>query len=544
VDLSTLPTMTSEQDETRLSLEATAKNQRRIFVYSIVVTISILSAVVAAAVQVLTDAVFHGDSILSTTRTSLYANHHNPPSQQQQQQHRRSRRRRLTESSSTGSDGQILEIDNEKFIKETLEAHLPLFEVSDTVSVLGPTEFPKPTYMFHSKGSVTSSDGKMTHKIQPDDDIVTHIKPVSGTHRPDQDAVLIFAAEYPLSNYILFLSTLRLEAKFDGDVVMAISPMDWEDKAIREYLEDGHPNVIVYVVKYSCYNAEGEDVASSKGGARVCLCHDLYAKRTGDGPSSTTTPLPDPRHPRTVQNSRYELYWIWATNYDPTSWIMLIDARDTIFASDPFVHVPRRKNSKDIPLEGGLLLFFGENVDATRLGQSRHNRNWLTKAYGDDVVKALQKKPTICSGSTMGEQQAVEAYLRAMVAESDETETVLTGADQGFHNYLYYSNKLSNAVDIREIIVQDQGFGIINNMGALRTKELNEWGNGKILETIKESGNSGKVVAHNVRNWDGTISPVVHQFDRHKVLASWWYKKKAAEYRTLWDERKAQKKLG
>lgn len=462
-------------------------------------------------------------------------------------------RRRLTEAATSKAH-------DEKFVAQTREMHLPLFEVSDTVRTLGPSVFPKPTYMFHTKQFRLDPQTNVKYHINPDDEIVTHIQPVSGKHRPDQDAVLIFAAEYPLSNYILFLSTLRLEAKFEGDVVMAVSPMDWEDQYIREYLQHGHPNVIVYIVKYNCFNAEGEDVASSKGGVRVCLCHDLYGKRNTNNSSNNrtspqmSTPLPDPRHPRTVQNSRYELYWIWSEYYHPERWIMLIDARDTIFAANPFEQVPRRSpknhldtkkddndndNNDNDEEEGGLLLFFGENVDATRLGQSKHNRNWLTKAYGEDVAKALQRKPTICSGSTMGEQRAVETYLRAMVAESDETETVITGADQGFHNYLYYSSKLASAKGIREIIIQDQGFGIINNMGALRTKELEEWGNGKILETVKEEG-SDKVVALNVKNWDGSLSAVVHQFDRHKVLAAWWYKAKTAEYRKFWNEQKAQ----
>jgi hypothetical protein len=84
----------------------------------------------------------------------------------------------------------------------------------------------------------------------------------------------------------------------------------------------------------------------------------------------------------------------------------------------------------------------------------------------------------------MGEQQvAVETtYLRAMASESDETGTKLMGADQGFHNYLYCSNTLAHAKTIHSILVQDQGSDIINNLGALRTKELGEWGNGKLVE--------------------------------------------------------------
>ncbi|KAL3922311.1 MAG: hypothetical protein SGILL_002275, partial [Bacillariaceae sp.] len=151
-------------------------------------------------------------------------------------------------------------------------------------------------------------------------------------------------------------------------------------------------------------------------------------------------------------------------------------------------------------------------------------------------------KPTICSGSTMGEQVAVEGYLRAMVIESDETKTVKMGADQGFHNRLYYSNKLASAVAIREIIVQDQGFGIINNLGALRIKPLNEWFNGKLLQVVRPEGSKGEgdddITAMNVRNWDGTLSPVVHQFDRHKELSHWYFKRKRKELHDQWSKQK------
>jgi hypothetical protein len=68
-----------------------------------------------------------------------------------------------------------------------------------------------------------------------------------------------------------------------------------------------------------------------------------------------------------------------------------------------------------------------ENIEATRIGLSAKNRKWLTTSYGEDVVKSVEDKPTICSGSTMGEQVALEQYLRAMVSESDETGVKLMG---------------------------------------------------------------------------------------------------------------------
>ena len=102
------------------------------------------------------------------------------------------------------------------------------------------------------------------------------------------------------------------------------------------------------------------------------------------------------------------------------------------------------------------------------------------------------------------------------------------GADQGFHNYLYYSGKLRNAKRIRSITVFDQGRGIVNNMGAMRTKDLSEWGNGNM---VQEKGDQVTVL-----NWDGKPSPVVHQFDRFKLLSEFVYKRKTKELQKEWKE--------
>ena len=219
-------------------------------------------------------------------------------------------------------------------LKDTLARHLPMFGLSD-FTVLGPTSFPKPT----DKAKTSSKDV-----------IVPFLKPAFGTHRPDQDAVLLFAAEYPLATYVLFLSTLR-GTGFDGDVVLALSVHDLENKEIADYLKDD-PHVIAYTIEYTCFNAENEEVDSAKGGMRVCQAHSLYGRKADDG---TVTPIRDPREPRTVPTTRYEIYWIWAQYYNDHSWLMLIDARDTVFQTNPFDHVPRDTSNRD----SGVLFFFG-----------------------------------------------------------------------------------------------------------------------------------------------------------------------------------------
>ena len=125
-----------------------------------------------------------------------------------------------------------------------------------------------------------------------------------------------------------------------------------------------------------------------------------------------------------------------------------------------------------------------------------------------------------------------------VVAESDNTGVVLAGADQGFHNYLHYSHKFKYTDTIHSVVVFDQGQGIVNNLGAMRTKPLEEWGNGKLLETATTDGNKKYVV----RNWDLTVSPVVHQYDRHKQLSTFFYKTLGQIWMDQWNIRKEKLK--
>ena len=88
-----------------------------------------------------------------------------------------------------------------------------------------------------------------------------------------------------------------------------------------------------------------------------------------------------------------------------------------------------------------------------------------------------------------------------MIYENDKTKSKLKGCDQAFHNYLYYTDALSKLKGIKEIVVFEQGKGIINNVGMLsRGKSFRDW---DILNEKKE-----------IMNWDRSVSAVVHQYDR------------------------------
>jgi len=415
-----------------------------------------------------------------------------------------------------------------------------LFEPPPEVRVLGPTEFPKPT------DKLFSSSSSRPQGAVP----VVRVEPTLGHHRSDQDAILAYAEGYKLPWYQMFMETLT-STGYRGDVVLAIAEERIVSEHVVDYLttftqgNDQKPNLVLYQQALDCDNNSPDNEEYYGTNKRqltkhgdtnpfqMCRLPHVYGWKQEDG---TVEPAVDPREGRVVATLRYEWYWIWSSQYQPQSWLMLLDARDSFFQSDPFANLPRwlPNNGKDNDRKTkGLLYLFGENAEATRLGISKKNQQWIRRAYGDATIEILKNKPTICSGSTMGEQVAVESYLRAMVNEHDECDVKMMGSDQGFHNFLYYSQKLTQASAIDRIVVWEQGRGPINNLGALRTKPFKEWGKLYNPDT------------HQVFQWpiddnDDTeelvLSPVVHQWDRDHDLHSWMTRTQHKQWEKDWIE--------
>lgn len=264
------------------------------------------------------------------------------------------------------------------------ESASALFDPPAQLKVLGPSHFPPPT-------------------LKIGEDVQILLEPVFGQHRPEQDAVIAYAEGYKLSYYMLFMETLT-KTGFRGDVVLAIADDAILRENVKEYLETfatgdaDKPSIVVYQLPLDCDGTQDHTRAVSKSGDldifQMCRLGDhVYGWK--DELGQVTRTAKDPREGRTVATIRYEWYWICSQQYHRHSWLMLIDARDSFFQSNPFVDLPR---DSDPERPDGLLYFFGENANATRLGISKKNRNWLTRGYGNEVIDILKNYPTICSG--------------------------------------------------------------------------------------------------------------------------------------------------
>ena len=329
------------------------------------------------------------------------------------------------------------------------------------------------------------------------------LQPTHGKHNPASDAVFAFAEGYQLHTYVGFVESLKA-TNYEGDVVLSVSHRSKLSTGVEDYLSANHGNVnlIYYAIDWTCWKKNGDRISNTNGGMSDCQARGLYGDEHG-------TALKDPREARPVATARYELYWIWSLQYEPYRRILLIDVRDTYFQRGPFDDLPVTQeddNGNSANDDGGVLRLYEENASpssaAASIGKSSYNSQWISAAYGKQVLDQMRDKPVICSGSTIGDALAIEAYLRAMVAQFDSTRCKKKGCDQGMHQVLYYGNHLNGVQDIREIIVSKQGEGEVNNLAAMRNSPLSE---------------QGVLVNGNIVNWgDRSISAVVHQYDRDK----------------------------
>jgi hypothetical protein len=156
---------------------------------------------------------------------------------------------------------------------------------------------------------------------------------------------------------------------------------------------------------------------------------------------------------------------------------MLTDVRDVVFQNDPF----------DFEI-GDQVHGFLEDERYT-LGSERHNRAWLTSAYGEDVANALADKPICCSGVTIGSRGAVVGYLEAIVKELLKLRTQVAGIDQGVHNYVLHTGRVPR-------------FTVVSNWtGPVLTLALVP------PEEVASAARNGRLNAN-----------VLHQYNHHAIL--------------------------
>jgi hypothetical protein len=181
-----------------------------------------------------------------------------------------------------------------------------------------------------------------------------------------------------------------------------------------------------------------------------------------------------------VTNQRYILYKRFIEQEDGIGQIMLTDVRDVIFQGNPFTLC----NTDN-------LYCFEEDKSMT-LANCHYNSKWIRQAYGKNVLAQIGHNPIICSGVTIGNYNKVLQYLEILIKELAAVPPVW-GIDQGVHNVLIRSEKVSHAVICP------------NECGSVYTMAYVKPGSVKVNKDgfiINESG----------------MPCVIHQYDRHPLL--------------------------
>ena len=245
------------------------------------------------------------------------------------------------------------------------------------------------------------------------------------------------------------------------------------------------------------------------------------------------------------------MYWVWSQQYHTQSRILLIDAKDTYFqpygeigigvgrtceeSSRAVLHLyevrrfiyllllmrltllliwipshsPNNIHEKNIYIwytHKYIFILSQENNKMVKLGNIEKQAQ-LVEAYKDKrIMWFVHNQNVLSPASTHGPQKAIEAYLRAMVQQYDDTGCSIYQCEWAFHNYIYNFGILAKMDGIDAIKTHMQGTGAVNSIG-LNTP-LNSTNNTEIFDN-RTVAVLNRRMGHGKHN-----SWAVHQYDR------------------------------
>ncbi|MDD5262152.1 MAG: hypothetical protein PHD76_09935 [Methylacidiphilales bacterium] len=171
---------------------------------------------------------------------------------------------------------------------------------------------------------------------------------------------------------------------------------------------------------------------------------------------------------------------------DEFTHVFLADTRDIVFQADPF---PALQSC-----DGALCLFAEDPIR-----EQDFNTRCVLEFYGAGSLKSIGQQPGFCSGTTGGGTRAVLAYLDCMAREIICKLKILHKydyGDQAVHIWTAWAGRLP------KYRVLENFNGPVANLG--------------IADAGRFRWNSQGLML----NDDGSIIPVLHQYNRHPCLES------------------------
>lgn len=179
--------------------------------------------------------------------------------------------------------------------------------------------------------------------------------------------------------------------------------------------------------------------------------------------------------------ARFAAFDRWLSARPGIGSVLITDVRDVVFQGPPFDPAPT-----------GLEVF----VEADRLGDHGFNMKYLRAVAGDAAAEALADRPSICVGTVMGPAAEVVRFCRLalMLAAVPRSEMGgAFGADQAACNLAVHQGLIAATITPNHRRVATVG--------------------------LSDPATLGLDAADRILNPDGSISPILHQHDRHPALA-------------------------
>ena len=329
---------------------------------------------------------------------------------------------------------------------------------------------------------------------------VNGLEPFRGKHKAENDAIFALAEGYQLDKMIAFVESLK-DTNYTGDLVLGLNwtlcdeeTQAWLEETIKlsqqvsESAKPQGPNIVLYAsFSHGCPLG-----ISTKDRTKNACQAILYKDK------NTNLMLPDPRPARHVAMFRFEAYWLWIQHYSATSRIATLDVRDIFFQRHPFQN---EYLARTTPEELHVFAEGGKPLQQTATGW------WMVMGFGPNSSKHpyYQDKHPINGGAFIGGRDAMDVYLRALVHLCDVQNWGDWGSDQVYANIAIYNHTVLEGTNVK-VVLNHQGVGAVNTIGAFQgEKDLVLFSNNNTAKTDQ---------LDIVYNWDGHVSPILHQIEK------------------------------
>jgi hypothetical protein len=178
--------------------------------------------------------------------------------------------------------------------------------------------------------------------------------------------------------------------------------------------------------------------------------------------------------------ARFKCYLSILNAYPDARRALIVDVRDLAFQADPF--------ASGFGDEAASIVLYAES-EPGRFDAQGANRRWVDMLIGAGLGARMGDAPVVCGGTIMGEPENLKRLIRTLLSLCAIQKSGLLegiGADQAALNVIAH-------------------WGLLEVMVAPNYRRTATIGHAAPLS----------IAADQLLNADGSISPIIHQYDRH-----------------------------